>query len=221
MHIPDGFLSTPVIVTTYGASAAGLAYVWQKTKRQFDQQTIPRTAMLAAFIFVAQMINIPVTGGTSGHLLGGLLAALLIGPSAAVFIMALVLIVQMLIFQDGGLTALGANILNMGIIGVGLGYFSFTYLNKITRYFAKRRFLTAASIFLAAWISVESGALLTGVELGLSGVANIKVAVGLMTGVHALIGLLEGIMTTFIFEAVRAARPDLIYVIQKHGGARQ
>ena len=215
MHIPDGFLDTPVIISTYLASAGGLAFSWQKVKKQFDQQTVPQMAVLAAFVFVAQMINIPITGGTSGHLLGGFLAALFLGPYAAVFIMALILFVQMLIFQDGGLTALGANILNMGIIGVGSGYLVYSLLENVNGLFAKSHLFRSGIIFLAAWISVVAGAVFCGVELGLSGLADVKITTGLMASVHALIGLIEGIMTVFIFEAVQMIRPDLIYSVKK------
>jgi len=174
-------------------------------------------AMLAAFVFVAQMINIPITGGTSGHLLGGFLTALFLGPYAATFIIALILFVQMLIFQDGGLTALGANILNMGIIGVGSSYFFYYLLGKLNGPFSKSRLFRLGIIFLAAWISVVAGAVFCGVELGLSGMARVKITVGLMAGIHALIGLIEGIMTVFIFEAVQMIRPDLIYAVKKNG----
>lgn len=210
MHIPDGFLNTPTIAATYTVSVSGLAIVWQKVKKQFDQRTVPKIAMLAAFIFVAQMINIPVTGGTSGHLLGGFLAALVVGPSAGIFIIALVLVVQMLLFQDGGITALGANILNMGITGVGISYLLFYHLEKINRKFFQSRLFQSFSVFLAAWISVEVSAILCGMELGFSGLADMKVSIGLLAGVHAVIGLLEGIMTLFIYESIRSIRPDMI-----------
>ncbi len=208
MHIPDGFLNPPVIASTYALSAGGLAFIWQKVKTQFNEKTVPKIAMLAAFIFVAQMINIPISGGTSGHLVGGLLAALFIGPFASIFVLSLVLIVQMFIFQDGGLTALGANIFNMGFIGVTGGYFFYYYFTK----FIKSNVLHLTGIFLSAWLAVEFGALFTGIELGLAGLADTKITISLMVGIHALIGLLEGIMTVLIYEAVRAIRPDLIYV---------
>ncbi len=174
-------------------------------------------AMLAAFVFVAQMINIPITGGTSGHLLGGFLTALFLGPYTATLIIALILFVQMLIFQDGGLTALGANILNMGIVGVGSSYLLYSLLEKINGSFVGSRLFRLASIFLAAWVSVVAGAIFCGVELGLSGLAEVKITVGLMGGIHALIGLIEGIMTVFIYEAVQMIRPDLIYAVKKNG----
>lgn len=215
MHIPDGLLNAPVVATTYTVSAGGLVLVWQKVKKQFDQQTVPAIAMLAAFIFVAQMINIPISGGTSGHLLGGMLAALLVGPYASILILSLVLLVQMLLFQDGGLTALGANILNMGFTGAGGGYLVFSFLNKLNGHSRFSGLFTTITVFLAAWCSVEFGAILCGLELGFSGLAAPQITVSVMSGVHALIGLLEGVMTLLIYESVRMVRPDLIYIIQK------
>jgi cobalt/nickel transport system permease protein len=211
MHIPDGFLTTPVIVGTYAISGGTLWSVRKKVSEQFREQTTVKLAMLAAFIFVAQMINIPISGGTSGHLLGGFLAALFVGPYPAMFIMSLVLTVQMLIFQDGGLTALGANILNMGIVGAGGGYLIFLFLNKIGLNGERSPFMESVAVFIAAWFSVELGALLCGLELGLSGLAGVKLTMGIMGSVHALIGLLEGVMTMFIYRAIQSLRPDLIY----------
>jgi cobalt/nickel transport system permease protein len=215
MHIPDGFLSTPVIAATYSISVSSLAIIWHKIKAQFSTQSVPRIAMLAAFLFVAQMINIPISGGTSGHLLGGFLAALLVGPYAGIFIIAIVLMVQMLIFQDGGLTAWGANVLNMGLAGAGGGYLLFFIINRYFKVTERSHLLSSAFIFLGAWLSVEFGALFCGLELGLSGLAGMNYTVGVMVSVHAVIGILEGVLTVFIFEAVQAIRPDLVYFNQK------
>ena len=215
MHIPDGFLNTPVIVTTYTLSSGYLIYFWQKVKKQFNEQSVPKIALLAAFIFVAQMINIPISEGTSGHLLGGFLAASLLGPFASVFLISLVLVVQMFVFQDGGLTALGANILNMGIAGVCGSYLFFKIISKLEVQFFQKNQLILFNIFMSAWLSVEIGAILCGIELGLSGFADWKIVVGLMSGVHAIIGVLEGILTVFIYQAIRHIRPDLIYINQK------
>ncbi len=221
MHIPDGFLTTPVAATTYAVTGGSLLYIWGKVRKQFNEQTVPRLAVLAAFIFVAQMINVPVAGGTSGHLLGGFLAALLVGPYAAVFIIALVLTVQMFIFQDGGLTALGANILNMGILGIMGSYLFYTIFTRLGRRFFERRWFRLLAIFLGAWISMEISALFTGIELGLSNMAKTTTVVGLMTSVHALIGLLEGTLTVLIINGIQSIRPDLLYSCRsrKIGGA--
>ncbi len=217
MHIPDGFLSLPVVAGTYATSAGGLVVIWKKVWRQFNQQAVPHLAMFAALIFVAQMINIPISGGTSGHLLGGFLAALVLGPAASMFIMFLVLTVQMLIFQDGGVTALGANFLNMGLIGVGASYLLYRLLIKVKLPVLSRNLYRSLVIFVAGWFSVVIGALFCGVELGLSGLADLSTVVSLMVGVHAVIGLLEGTLTLFIFKTIQSIRPDLIYINQNTG----
>ncbi len=188
--------------------------VWQRVRKQFDEKAAPQIAMLAAFIFVAQMINIPISGGTSGHLVGGMLAALLLGPFAGILVLALVLTVQMLLFQDGGLTALGANIFNMAFAGIGIGYIFYRFLEKLRiRFFPSRLFRTLI-IFLAAWLSIESAALFAAGEMGFSGLADMRLLLGLMGSVHALIGILEGIMTVLIFEAVSSIRSDLVFVLK-------
>lgn len=211
MHIPDGFLNIPVITTTYMVSAGTLTLIWKKIQRQFSEQSIPRVAILAAFIFIVQMINIPISGGTSGHLLGGFLAALLVGPYVGIFLISLVLTVQMFVFQDGGLTALGANILNMGIASITGSYFLYRFIfSRFKKDFQKSP-LRTVTIFFCAWLAVEIGAVLCGFELSLSGLANWKIVVGLMAGVHAIIGILEGVMTVLIFRAIQKLRPDLIY----------
>ena len=217
MHIPDGFLSLPVVAGTYATSAGGLVVIWKRVWRRFNQQTVPHLAMFAALIFVAQMINIPISGGTSGHLLGGFLAALVLGPAASMFIMFLVLTVQMLLFQDGGVTALGANFLNMGLVGVGASYLFYRLLEKVKPRFFPAGVYQSVSIFVAGWFSVVIGAFFCGVELGLSGLADLSTVVSLMVSVHALIGLLEGTLTLFIFKTIQSIRPDLIYINQKAG----
>lgn len=210
MHIPDGFLTPPVIVTTYAVSAGSIAVAWNSARNQFDEQTVPKIALTAAFIFVAQMINIPISGGTSGHLLGGFLAALLLGPAAGIFVMSLVLTVQMLVFQDGGLTALGANILNMGIIDAGGGYLLFLLLKSVLKKYFNRKFVLAGILFFSAWASVELGAVFCSAELGFSHFAPWKILLSLMLSVHFFVGLLEGVMTLFVYQAIRKIRPDLI-----------
>jgi cobalt/nickel transport system permease protein len=211
MHIPDGFLTPSVIATTYIFSGTTLALIWKKVRKQFYQQSIPKVAILAAFIFITQMINIPISGGTSGHLLGGFLAALLVGPYAAIFILSLILIIQMLIFQDGGLTALAANILNIGIAGISGSYLIYTIILRSFNTYFNKKSQKLLVIFLCAWLSVEIGAVFCGIELSLSDLADWKITVSLMAGIHALIGILEAIMTILIFQAIYQIRPDLIY----------
>jgi cobalt/nickel transport system permease protein len=212
MHIPDGFLTTPVIVSTYIGSSTTLVFIWKKILKQFNQQSIPKVAILAAFIFITQMINIPIAGGTSGHLIGGFLATLLVGPYTAIFIISLVLTVQMLIFQDGGLTALGANIFNMGIAGIYLSYFVYIFSRKLLKKYLDNLVVHLTLIFICSWLYVEIGAILCGIELSISGLADWKLAVSFLFGIHALIGILEGIMTILIYKALQQIRPDLVYL---------
>jgi cobalt/nickel transport system permease protein len=213
MHIPDGFLSIPVITGTYSATILSLGFVRKKVKKFADSSLIPRIALLSAFIFVSQMINIPVAPGSSGHLIGAALATLLVGPYYAVVIMTMVVSVQMLIFQDGGVTAWGANVLNLSVIAVMVSYLVYFFARKWSKSFSYPglRYLPA---FLAAWLSVLVSSLFCGTELGLSGIAPLGTLLGLMGSVHALIGVMEGIMTVFILEMIRNWRRDILYSFQ-------
>ena len=166
MHIPDGFIRTDINVATYAVAIAVCAVVCTKAKKAWEEKQIPLIGVTAAFIFAAQMLNFPVAGGTSGHFLGALFAALLVGPLAGFLIMALVLAVQCLVFADGGLTALGTNIVNMGLIGGILAYYFF----KVLRFSLpnnRRNFLIATAI--AAWSSVVMASAACALELALSG----------------------------------------------------
>jgi cobalt/nickel transport system permease protein len=168
---------------------------------------VPLIGVTAAFIFAAQMINFPVAGGTSGHLLGGALAAILLGPWAGMLVLTSVLTVQALLFQDGGLLALGANILNMAVIGVLVGWAVYRGLGRVLR---KGRSETAISSFAAAWTSVVVAALVAAVELAISGVFRADVALTAMGSVHALIGLGEGLITAAVLSFLGVTRPDLL-----------
>jgi len=160
----------------------------------------------AAFIFAAQMINFPVAGGTSGHFMGGVLAAILLGPFTALLVMATVLIIQCLIFQDGGVTALGANIFNMGIIGAFVGYYIFSVLRK----FLKNDKGFFVSAFAAAWLSIVIAAAACSLELSISGTVPLKTSLIAMTGFHALIGIGEGLITVAVLSFIKKTRPDLL-----------
>lgn len=168
---------------------------------------VPLMGIMSAFIFAAQMINFPVLGGTSGHLFGGVLAAVLLGPYAAAVVLTCVLIFQCLVFQDGGLLALGANILNMAIVGTLGGYFIFSILNKIIS--GKKGFVIGAAI--AAWCSVVLAASLCALELSISGISPLRVVLPAMAGIHALIGIGEAIITVAVLSFISKVRPDLIY----------
>ncbi len=208
MHIPDGFLDAKTAITTAIASTGGLGYAVKEIRKKLGDKHIPLLGVTAAFIFAAQMLNFPVAGGTSGHFLGGALAAILLGPWASLLIMTVVLVVQCLGFADGGLTALGANVFNMGIVGGVLTYyFIFIPLKKALPK-TKRGFLTASAI--AAWASVFIASIICSLELVISGKSPLNVALPAMAGVHVLIGIGEAIITVVVLSVVMQVRPDLI-----------
>jgi cobalt/nickel transport system permease protein len=207
MHIPDGFVSNEIAVATFVVSAGAVTLALRQAKRTLEERQVPLLGVTAAFIFAAQMLNFPVAGGTSGHFLGAVLAAVLLGPLPAILIMALVLLIQCLVFADGGITALGANIFNMGMVGAGGGYLIFRALQLAL---PKNRagFMAAAGI--ASWISIELAASACALELAFSGTAPLDKVLPAMTLVHALIGIGEALITTAVLGVVLAGRRDLI-----------
>ena len=207
MHIPDGFLSLNVWAPAWLISIGGLGYCLKKIGRVLEDKLVPLMGVMAAFIFAAQMINFPVAGGTSGHLLGGALAAVLLGPYAGAVVLAIVLIVQCLIFQDGGLTALGANILNMSFVGAGGGYLIYWGVRKLIA--GKKGILIGTAV--AAWLSVVAAASTGSVELAVSGIIPLRVVLPAMALVHMLIGVGEAVISCLVVGFVLRVRPDLIY----------
>lgn len=207
LHIPDGFLNLPVSVIGWLLTILMVGLALRQTRDQLGDRQIPLMGILAAFIFAAQMINFPVAGGTSGHLLGGALAAILLGPWAAVLVMASVIGVQALLFQDGGLLALGFNIFNMGVITAFVGYGVYSWLTSVMGKSRTGRLVGAA---VGAWISVEAAAIGTVLELAASGTSPVAVAFPAMVGVHALIGIGEALITVGALAFVQQARPDLL-----------
>jgi cobalt/nickel transport system permease protein len=205
MHIPDGFLSAPVALLWWVLTIAALALAVRRVGGLSERQ-VPLMGVMAAFIFAAQMLNFPVLGGTSGHLLGGALAALLLGPWAGMLVMACVIALQALLFQDGGLLALGANIFNMGVataaVGYGVGI-------PLLRAFGARRWGLIVAGFVAAWLSVMVAAGLTALQLVLSGLPA-GVVFPAMLFVHAFIGIGEGLITVAALALVVTTRPDLV-----------
>ena len=204
LHIPDGFLSLFVSLVCWAITALILAIAISRTNKSLGEKQVPLMGVMAAFIFAAQMINFPVAGGTSGHLLGGALAAIILGPWPAMLVMTAVITVQGLLFQDGGLLVMGANILNMGILTAAIGY----GLYRGT--FGSSRTVKLAVAGIASWLSVIAGALMTSLQLWLSGTSNLQTVVLAMLSVHTLIGLGEALITvaalTFLFQT----RPDLL-----------
>lgn len=204
MHIPDGFLSLVVSIICWVVTAGVVALAISKTNKYLGEKQIPLMGVMAAFIFAAQMINFPVAGGTSGHLLGGALAAIVLGPWAGMLVMTAVIAVQALLFQDGGLLVMGANILNMGLVTAAVGYG--LYRSAFGR--SKSTKLTVAGI--AAWLSVMTGALLTSLQLWLSGTSDLQIVIPAMLGVHALIGFGEALITVSALAFIMQTRPDLL-----------
>jgi cobalt/nickel transport system permease protein len=207
MHIPDGFLSVPVAVVMFLISIVVIAVALKRVSRDLDERQVPLMGVLAACIFAGQMLNFAVAGGTSGHLLGAALAAILLGPWAAVLVLTTVVGVQALIFQDGGLLALGANIFNMAVVGVFVAHFAYTSAQRLL---GGHRWGVPVSGFVAGWLSVFVAALATALELALSGTSPANVAVLAMGGIHALIGIGEGLITAGALAVIAAARPDLL-----------
>ncbi|MDI6739864.1 MAG: energy-coupling factor ABC transporter permease [Candidatus Edwardsbacteria bacterium] len=199
MHIPDGFLSTPVWTAAAAAGTAGFALSLRQAAKVLKDRAVPRLALVAAFIFAAQMMNFPIAGGTSGHLLGGALAVALLGPWAASVAISLVLVIQCLVFQDGGVTALGANSVNMAFVGVLTAW-------AVQRLFPAK--LKAVGIAVSSWASVLSASGMCAVELGLSGIVPMGTALAAMLGVHALIGIGEAAITALVYQAVMRISPE-------------
>jgi cobalt/nickel transport system permease protein len=204
MHIPDGFLSMAISLVCWLITIITLAIAISRTNRLLGEKQVPLMGIMAAFIFAAQMINFPVAGGTSGHLLGGALAAILLGPWPAMIVMTAVIAVQALLFQDGGLIVMGANILNMGLLTAAIGY----GLYRIV--LGRSRTVKLVIAGLAAWLSVIAGALAVSLQLWLSSTSDLQTVVFAMLGVHAVIGLGEALITIAVLTFIFRTRPDLL-----------
>lgn len=210
MHVPDGFLTAPVSVVTGVVAAGGVAIAIRGARSELDEKTAPMAGLVAAFIFAVQMINFPVGAGTSGHLMGGLLAAVLVGPYTGALCVTVVLIVQGLLFADGGLTALGTNIILMALVTTFAGWAIFRGLiGALPK--SRAGLLTSAGI--AAFLSVPLAALVFVGLYALGGTVDISLGAlaATMLGVHALIGIGEAAITVAVIGAVLSARPDLVY----------
>ncbi|GAA1290770.1 hypothetical protein Psi02_34750 [Planotetraspora silvatica] len=210
MHVPDGFFDVPVSAGAGVVAAAGVAVCLRRARRELDDRTAPMAGLVAAFIFAVQMLNFPVAAGTSGHLLGGALAAILVGPATAVLCVAVVLLVQGFFFADGGLTALGVNITLMAIVTSVVGWAVF---RLVSRSAPRSRTAVIVGSFLAALVSVPTSALVFTALFWLGGTAPIELSsvAAAMGGVHVLIGLGEALITALTVSSVLAVRPDLVY----------
>jgi cobalt/nickel transport system permease protein len=210
MHVPDGFFDVPVSVGGGVVAAGGVALCLRGAHRELDDRTAPMAGLVAAFIFAAQMINFPVASGTSGHLLGGALAAILVGPYTGALCVAVVLLVQGVFFADGGLTALGINMVDMSLVTVLVG---FAVFRGLLRVLPSTRKSVVASSFVAALVSVPAAALSFVLLYAVGGTTDVplgQVATA-MLGVHILIGIGEAFMTALTVASVMATRPDLVF----------
>lgn len=210
MHIPDGFIDAQTSLAAGVIAVGGLAVAVRQGAKSLDDKQVPMAGLAAAFIFAVQMLNFPVAGGTSGHLLGGVLAAVLVGPWLGALCLAVVLLVQCLLFADGGLSALGLNIVNMSLVGALGGYVVFKALRVVL---PRARSGVVVASGIAAAISVVLAAIAFTIEyaLGGQGAASTRTVLTAMVGVHSLIGIGEGVITALTVGLVLSVRPDLVY----------
>lgn len=209
VHVPDGFLDPATSAATAAAAAGAVALAVRKAREELDDRTAPLAGLTAAFVFAVQMVNFPVAAGTSGHLIGGALTAVLVGPWTAVLSMTVVLLVQAVLFADGGLTALGTNVTLLGVVAVAVGYGT---VRALTAVLPRTRTSLLAATGIGAFLSVPVAALTFVGLFGLGGVADVPLGTvaAAMTGVHVLIGLGEAAITVAVVGAVLAVRPDLV-----------
>ena len=204
LHIPDGFLTLAISLIFWAITIFAVGIAISKTNKSLGEKQVPLMGIMAAFIFAAQMLNFPVAGGTSGHFLGGALAAMVLGPWAGILVMTAVIGVQGLLFQDGGLLVMGANIFNMGLLTAMIGFG--LYRGVIGR--SKGTRLAVAGV--AAWLAVVASALVAALQLWLSGTSRLEIVVPAMLGVHVLIGIGEAIITVAALSFIEQTRPDLL-----------
>ncbi|MCX5399041.1 energy-coupling factor ABC transporter permease [Streptomyces sp. NBC_00102] len=210
MHVPDGFINAPVSVATGVVAAGAVAVSLRGARRELGERTAPLAGLMAAFIFAVQMLNFPVAAGTSGHLLGGALAAILVGPYTGVLCVTVVLLMQGILFADGGLTALGVNITDMGVVTTVVGYVVFRLL---MRALPRRRSTVTVASFVAALVSVPAAAVAFTLMYWIGGTTDIPIGevFKAMVGIHVLIGIGEAVITAATVGAVIAVRPDLVH----------
>jgi cobalt/nickel transport system permease protein len=210
VHVPDGFLDAPTSLATGAVAAGAVAVALRGARRELDERTAPLAGLTAAFVFAVQMMNFPVGAGTSGHLIGGALTAVLVGPWTAVLCMTVVLLVQAVLFADGGLTALGTNVTLMAVVAVGVAYGAFRLLSAVL---PRTRTGVLAAAGAGAFVSVPVAALAFVALFAVGGVADVPVATvaATMGGIHLLIGIGEAVITVAVLAAVLAVRPDLVW----------
>ena len=219
MHMSDGLVNAPTSVLFGIFAIAAVAFCAWKARTELDERTVPLAGLVAAFIFAVQMINFPILPGASGHLLGGALAAILVGPYTGVLCIAIVLVVQSLLFADGGVTALGMNITNMALIGVAAGYSTAVALYALVRRRHLERSVGALGVvaFLAALVGTVCASMGFVIEYAVGGAAptSLSTVATYMLGTHVLIGIGEGLITAVTVMAVVRSRPDLVYLLRR------
>jgi cobalt/nickel transport system permease protein len=210
VHIPDGFINSGVAVAADVVAAGTIGVCLKKAADTMEDKQAPLAGLVAAFVFAMQMLNFPVAAGTSGHLLGGVLAGVLVGPWLGAICVALVLVVQALFFADGGVSALGLNIVNMALIGALGGYAVFVAIRRVTPK-TKATVVTVSAV--AAGVSVVMASIGFWLEYALGGVGQVslRTVFAAMVGIHFLIGIGEALITGLTIGAVMAVRPDLVY----------
>jgi cobalt/nickel transport system permease protein len=206
MHLPDGFLPPLMAAVGWLIALLFIARALRRTGRDLADRQVPLLGILAAFIFAAQAINFPIAGGTSGHLVGGTLAAVLVGPWAGGLVMTAVIMLQGFLFQDGGLLVMGWNIVNMGVITSFVGYGAYSLVRRML---ARQNSKVVVGSFVGAWVSVVVSASAAAAELAAAGTFPIALALPAMAGVHVLIGLGEGLITAATLAFLLVARPGL------------
>jgi cobalt/nickel transport system permease protein len=210
VHVPDGFLDAQTSLATGVVAAAGVGLALRGARRELDDRTVPMAGLVATFVFATQMLNFPVVGGTSGHLLGGALAAILVGPWTGVLCLSVVLLVQCLLFADGGITAIGTNITLMGIVGVLVGWLVFRAVQAVL---PKRPAMVVPATAVAGFVSVPVAALGFVGLYAVGGTTDVPLAglAAAMVGWHLLIGAGEAVISALVVSSVVAVRPDLVY----------
>jgi cobalt/nickel transport system permease protein len=213
MHISNGIIDIPVSAIAGLAAAAMVALCVARARADLDDRLAPMAGLVAAFIFAVQMLNFPVLPGVSGHLLGGALAAILVGPWVGALCVALVLVVQAVLFADGGLTALGLNILNMGVVGTFVAY---GLVAVLLRVLPRNHTGIVVTAFVTAIVSVVAASQAFVLEYALGGTADLPIVgiAGTMAGFHLLIGVGEGLITAVTVGTVAKVRPDLVYALR-------
>ncbi|WP_226363819.1 energy-coupling factor ABC transporter permease [Pseudonocardia abyssalis] len=209
----DGLVSPPTALLFGVIAAIGLAIAATRARSDLDDRTAPMAGLVTAFVFAVQMINFPILPGASGHLLGGALVAILVGPWVGSMCIAIVLVVQAVLFADGGLTALGTNITNMALVGVFTGYLVALALR---RFAVRSRAGLLATAFVAALLNTVVAALAFVGEyaIGGAGGASLGTVFTLMVAFHVLIGIGEGVITAATVGAVASVRPDLVHLLR-------